>query len=181
MPLLCISGHNKPCPMPKNDFAKFENSCVIYLVYKGLVVLPFQKRSRSKPQTSVFRCISTISGSRSTMQRFQQNKKVFVVFQFLYSLNKVYQAFSNQGFKCSQICLWDDETFLDHVFINTFVCQFVIRFTLVFLVFETLKWLLLLYLVGLFLILQSASDTKIAVSNQKHLAITFLLFAAFLY
>lgn len=50
-----------------------------------------------------------------------------------------------------------------------------------FLLFETLKWLLLLYLVSLFLIFQSAFDTKIAVSNQKHLAITFLLFAAFLY
>lgn len=24
--LLCIPGQNKPCPMPKNDFAKFENS-----------------------------------------------------------------------------------------------------------------------------------------------------------
>jgi len=33
----------------------------------------------------------------------------------------------------------------------------------------------------LVLIFQSAFDTKIAVPNQKHLAITFLLFAAFLY
>jgi len=24
--LLCIASQNKPCPMPKNDFAKFENS-----------------------------------------------------------------------------------------------------------------------------------------------------------